>query len=112
MTASTELLWVVLTTVGDIEAGLKLVRHLVAEELVACAQILPPMVSVYRWEGQVQEETEHLILLKVPAQVYPQLEPRLQTLHPYTEPEIVCLGAAHISPTYLQWAIKQVRDPF
>lgn len=100
-------LWVVMTTVSTQEEGQQLAEHLVGERLVACAQVLPPMQSVFRWQGQVTSETEALILLKLPAEGYAHLEQRLRELHPYSEPEIVALEASQVSASYLQWAREQ-----
>ncbi|NJK61721.1 MAG: divalent-cation tolerance protein CutA [Synechococcaceae cyanobacterium SM2_3_1] len=100
-------LWVVMTTVSSQEEGQQLAHHLVEERLVACAQVLPPMQSIFRWQGQVRAETEALILLKLPAEGYAHLERRLRELHPYREPEIIALEASQVSPSYLQWAKEQ-----
>lgn len=82
---------------------------LVEEKLVACAQILPQMISVYGWQGKVEQETEQLLLLKVPASRYPQMEPRLRQLHPYEEPEVIALAAREVSQSYLNWARQQTQ---
>jgi periplasmic divalent cation tolerance protein len=107
---TTAALWVVMTTVSKQEEGQVLARHLVEERLVACAQVLPPMQSVFRWQGQVTAETESLILLKLPAEAYPRLERRLRELHPYSEPEIIALDASQVSSSYLQWAREQIQE--
>jgi periplasmic divalent cation tolerance protein len=99
-------LWIVLTTLPDREAAINLGRSLVQLKLVACAQILPAMTSIYEWEGKICEETEYLLLLKTPKSKYAELEKELRSLHPYAEPEILGLEAAAVSATYLQWAIE------
>ena len=55
---------VVLTTTPDSEEAKRLAHSLVGEKLAACVQILPKMTSVYFWEGKVQTEPEHLLLIK------------------------------------------------
>ena len=55
---------IVLTTVASRDEGEKLARLIVEEKLAACVQILPQMTSVYFWEGKVQSESEHLLLIK------------------------------------------------
>ncbi|MCF2970173.1 divalent-cation tolerance protein CutA [Synechococcus sp. Nb3U1] len=101
-------LMVVMTTVGSAATAQQLAHTLVAERCVACAQVLPSITSFYRWQGSLQTDSETLILFKLPAGAYSQLEQRLRELHPYDEPEIVALAAAQVSPTYLAWALEQV----
>ncbi|MEN9203088.1 MAG: divalent-cation tolerance protein CutA [Thermostichus sp. DG_1_6_bins_120] len=101
-------LLVVMTTVGSPTVAQQLAHTLVAERCAACAQVLPGITSFYHWQGSLQTDAETLILFKLPAAAYPQLEHRLRQLHPYDEPEIVALAAAQVSPTYLAWALEQV----
>ncbi len=105
--SETERLLVVMTTVSSVEQGLRLARSLVEEGRVACAQVLPQITSLYRWQGQIEQEGEQLLLLKLPASRYPQLEARLAQIHPYEEPEVIALEAAAVSQTYLSWALQQ-----
>ncbi len=107
---SSATLWVVMTTVSTQDQGQQLAARLVGEGVVACAQVLPPMQSVFRWQGQVRSETESLILLKLPAEGYAHLEQRLRELHPYREPEIIALEASQVILSYLQWAREQIGD--
>ncbi|MBC8123197.1 MAG: divalent-cation tolerance protein CutA [Gemmatimonadaceae bacterium] len=97
-------LLVVLSTVPDAETGLAIARNLVEERLVACAQLLPAMTSVYIWQETVQQETEHLLILKVPSAGYTQLEAALRQLHPYEVPEIIAIEASRVVDSYLVWA--------
>ncbi|MBW4697454.1 MAG: divalent-cation tolerance protein CutA [Aphanocapsa lilacina HA4352-LM1] len=100
-------LLVVLTTVPDHASGIAIARTLVERRLVACAQLLPPMVSVFIWQDKLSTETEQLLLLKVPAEVYAMLEVALGDLHPYEVPEVVALEAVQVSEGYLGWAVAQ-----
>ena len=77
--------------------------RLVEERLAACVQILPPMRSVYRWEGRIEQGTEVLLLAKTSAAAWPALCARIEALHPYDTPEILTLEAASGSTGYLDW---------
>ena len=92
-----------LCTAPSQEAALELSRTLVAERLVACVNVVPGLVSVYRWEGAVQEDAEVLLVLKTTAARLSELEARLMALHPYDTPEFVALAAEHIAPSYAAW---------
>ena len=94
---------VVLVTAPDPEVARQLARTLVEERLIACANLLPGVTSVYRWEGAVQEEPEVLLVLKTRAGRLPELEARLGDLHPYDVPELVALDPSHVAAPYFAW---------
>lgn len=102
MSAPSETL-VVLTTVERAEDGARLARLLVEQELAGCVQMLPPMTSLYRWQGQVEEASEVLLLIKTTRAVYDQLEAALKQNHPYQTPEIIALPVTAGSAEYLAW---------
>ena len=87
----------------DAEQAKEVSRVLVGERLVACANVLPGVTSVYTWQGEQHESAETLVLFKTRRALYPALETRLKELHPYEVPEIVAVDLAAGLPTYLQW---------
>lgn len=101
---------VVLTTVEKQEDGERLARLLVERELAACAQVLPPMISVYRWQGNVERASEILLLIKTTRDAYPRLESAIKENHPYQTPEIVALPVVAGSDDYLSWVAGSVRS--
>ena len=89
-----------------------LARALVAEGLVACANILP-VRSIYRWKGNVCDEPECTLVLKVPAAHLPRLRDRLVALHPHELPEFVVLDvdqASSLAP-YVAWVNSAGMQP-
>lgn len=76
---------------------------LVDERLAACVNIVPGLRSVYTWRGQRESADENLLLIKTRRDLYPKLEARLRTLHPYELPEIVMVGIEAGLPGYLAW---------
>ena len=82
---------------------------LVERKLAACANILAPCRSVYRWKGAVQREEEHPVLLKTTAERYPQLEEALRGLHPYELPEILAVPIERGLPAYLEWVAAETK---
>lgn len=110
MIPASDLLVVITTLPGDRpELADAIARTLVSEGLAACVQVLPPMTSTYRWQGELCVDRECLVLLKTLADRYADLEARLRSLHPYDEPEIVALPAAEASAGYLAWVASVVR---
>ena len=92
----------VLTTIGADADAAAFARTLVGEQLAACVSILPAMRSVYRWKGQVEEETEQQLVIKTSQGRLGALKARLLVLHPYETPELIVLEAAG-SDAYLRW---------
>lgn len=76
---------------------------LVEERLAACANILAPMASIYRWQGKVQHDTEAVLIAKTRAALVERLIARVRELHSYTVPCIVSLAIEQGNPAFLQW---------
>lgn len=87
----------------------RLARALVEQRLAACATVLPGAQSTYRWQGEIQCETEVLLLIKTPSERVAACMAGLQALHPYSVPEIIEIPASNIATTYLQWALQQTQ---
>ena len=100
----------VLTTVPSAEAGERIARALVDARLAACVNVLPPMVSVYRWKGEVQQETEHQLVIKTERARLAALEEHIAQLHPYDLPELLVLDVEDGDPAYLSWVLTEA-DP-
>jgi periplasmic divalent cation tolerance protein len=90
-------------TCPDLDGARALGRTLVEERLVACAQLLPGIESIYRWEGRVDSAAEVLLVLKTTHASFDRLQARLVALHPYDVPELVALPAVAGLPAYLHW---------
>jgi periplasmic divalent cation tolerance protein len=101
---------IVLVTVPGTEVAEALVRTLVDERLAACGNIVPGIVSIYRWEGAVQRDQEVLILLKTGADRIPELLRRVPELHPYEVPEVVALPVLAGHGPYISWVRRESRS--
>lgn len=98
---------VVLITTGTQEEGLTIAQALVADRLAACVNIITPIESVYRWQGQVRQERESLLLVKTVREHIAPLTKRVTELHSYQVPEIVALPICAGSAAYLRWISEQ-----
>jgi periplasmic divalent cation tolerance protein len=94
---------VVFTTTPDIWEAESLAEKIVSEKLAACVQIMPQMTSFYFWEGEVQKEGEHLLLIKTLKEKFDDLEKFIVANHSYEVPEVVAVDAERISESYLAW---------
>lgn len=93
----------VFTTHPDREGAEALARQLIETGLAACVNILPEITSVYRWEGDLEQGREHLILIKTRRDLYRDLEEGIRSLHPYELPEIIGVPIACGLQPYLNW---------
>jgi len=97
----------VLTTLPNSDAAAELANRLVSERLAACANILPALRSIYRWQGKVQDENEVLVLLKTQVRQYEALEARILALHPYDVPEVIAIPVERGHQAYLDWVVNE-----
>ena len=101
---------VVFVTGPDRETVSGLGRAVVRERLAACVNVLGPVASVYRWEGEVAEATEAMAVIKTTADRLDRLRERILELHPYDTPEFVALPVTGGSEAYLQWIGESVSE--
>ena len=98
------------TTVPDRSTALSLAHGVVERRLAACVQLVDPITSVYRWEGQLREESEVLCLMKVPSERADALVAHVQANHPYDTPEIAAIESSFVDERYLAWARAETMD--
>jgi periplasmic divalent cation tolerance protein len=82
---------------------------LVQERLVACVNILAPMSSIYWWQGQVQRDTEAVLIAKTRAELVERVIARVKALHSYTVPCVVSLAIDQGNPDFLAWIEAETR---
>ena len=99
---------VVLIPVSQDQAQ-ELARTLVRERLAGCVNVIPGSFSVYRWEGELAEDTEALLLVKTTEGAYPALEARVRELHSYQIPELLALNVDQTPTTFAAWLENNVR---
>lgn len=100
---------IVLTTWPADRDPLALATPLIDERLAACVNVLPPMESVYRWEGTVQREPERQLVIKTTASRLEALHARLVALHPYEVPEYLVVEVQAGAASYLDWVVASTR---
>ena len=93
----------VLTTIPVDFDGEGFASTLVGERLAACVNLLPPMDSIYRWQGEVETAKERQLLIKTRVATLTTLQRRIRELHPYEVPEVLVLPVSGGSDAYLAW---------
>jgi periplasmic divalent cation tolerance protein len=88
----------------------ELVRTLVDERLVACGNIMPGVLSVYRWEGETCQEQESVILMETTTDRVQAATARISQLHRHDIPKIVVLDPESANPPYMEWVRTQTRS--
>ncbi|HXR36356.1 MAG TPA: divalent-cation tolerance protein CutA [Candidatus Binataceae bacterium] len=99
----------VTTTTEDNAAAIG--RALVEERLAACANLIGPIRSIYRWQDVVEDGAELLLMIKTRSNLFPELETRIKELHPYEVPEILAVNIEQGSAQYLDWLHDSTVDP-
>ena len=97
----------VLTNLPDQASAQTIASLLVEKRLAACVNIMPPVVSTYRWQGNVETASEVPLMIKTTIKRYPELEAAIRKAHPYEVPEIIALPIHVGLPDYLQWIDSQ-----
>jgi periplasmic divalent cation tolerance protein len=90
-------------TTSTEEEAARIGRSLVEQGLAACANIVPAIRSIYRWEGKTVDDREFLVLLKTRPELFEKLQAVVKGLHSYKTPEIIAIEVKHGSAEYLGW---------
>ncbi len=99
---------IVLTTLGAATDATAFARSLVENGLAACVNVLPPMTSVYRWKGEIEEDVEQQLLIKTTADRVAALQAHFDTVHPYEIAEFLVVPISEGSPAYLRWLVESL----
>ena len=104
--AETDVVTVLMTAPGA-EVAETVVCGLLDERLVACGNVIPGAVSLYRWEGRVHRDEEVVVILKTLRRLVPRVLERAGELHPYDVPELLVQDVTDCSRAYLKWVGKE-----
>ena len=95
-------------TCGDRGEAKAIARTLVNERLVACANILGKMTSIYQWQGALEEQEEVAVLLKTRRDLTDAVTERIKSLHSYDLPCVISLPIQGGNPDFLSWLQGEV----
>ncbi len=99
---------VVFVTAGSAAEGERIARALIEERLAACVNRSAPIRSIYRWQGNVEESEEELLIVKTRRDLFAALQRRIRELHSYSVPEIIALPVLEGNTEYLRWLGEQL----
>jgi uncharacterized protein involved in tolerance to divalent cations/8-oxo-dGTP pyrophosphatase MutT (NUDIX family) len=101
---------VVYVTAGSADEAEQVAQTLVGEKLAACVNRIKSVRSIYRWQGQVEQSDEELLIIKTRKELFSAVEKRVRELHSYSVPEIIALPIIAGSAAYLDWLRDQVAN--
>jgi periplasmic divalent cation tolerance protein len=97
-------------TAGNKEEARNIGKELVTSRLAACVNILDNMKSVYMWDGEVQEDSEVVLIAKTTRERLPELVEKVKSIHSYECPCIVSLPVLDGHKPFLDWIAEEVKS--
>ena len=98
-------------TAGSADEAGRIAASLVEARLVACANLLPGVRSLYWWEGAVQQDDEVVLVLKTRSSLVPRVVRAVREAHSYDCPCVVALPIQDGNPAFLQWIMDETAVP-
>jgi len=100
---------VIFITTKDTAQAETIAQELLAQKLIACANIVPAIKSLFWWEGKIDSSNEALLVLKTLKKSFPRVTKSVKALHSYSVPEIIALPIVAGQQDYLKWVEESVR---
>lgn len=96
------------TSCDSREVLAEMALRLVEDRLIACAQISGPILSIYRWEGKLEQTEEWLLSGKTASRLFQDASHAIRSRHPYRVPEIIAVPISGLSEAYREWIDQQL----
>ncbi|MDI6847609.1 MAG: divalent-cation tolerance protein CutA [Candidatus Bathyarchaeia archaeon] len=96
----------VIVTTANREEAEKIAHRLLDEKLIACANIIGPVSSLFWWAGKFEKAEEYILLMKSRIDLFEKLSETIRVLHSYEVPEIIALPIIEGSSEYIEWIDK------
>lgn len=101
---------VALSTFPNPDKAAEVARTLVNEQLAACVNLVSQIRSIYRWQGEISDDTETLAIIKTTDERFEAMRARLVELHPYEVAEVIALPIEAGHAPYLAWVAGAVTN--
>jgi len=101
---------VIFMTTSSRNEAIEIVRHLLNEKLIACANIIASVRSLFWWQGSVEDMEETLVFMKTKSELFKEISKHIIKLHSYKTPEIIALPITYGSKPYLKWISSVVKS--
>ncbi|MFB0514780.1 MAG: divalent-cation tolerance protein CutA [Candidatus Bathyarchaeia archaeon] len=100
---------IVLMTTATKKEAENIARNLLNQRLIACANIVGPVSSLFWWKEKISRENEFLVLMKTSADLFEKLATTVKQMHSYEIPEIIAVPITKGEQTYLEWLSGSLR---
>lgn len=102
---------IVYVTTENLQQAEHIAETLIKEKLVACANIVPQMQSMYVWKDpqQIEKSSECILLLKTLHEKLEAIEERIQQIHTYEVPCVISFTMDQVSKKYSDWLANQIK---
>ncbi|WP_433680660.1 divalent-cation tolerance protein CutA [Nocardia sp. CA-119907] len=85
-------------------------RELVSDRLAACGNVIPAIRSIYRWQGDISDDAEALVVLHTRKSLVPKIIERANQKHPYDTPQVIAVPVVDVHPGYRTWVLDSTDD--
>lgn len=99
---------IILVTAKDKKEATKIARGLLEARLIACANIIGGIQSIFTWQGKIDNAKEAVLILKTKKTLFKKISIKIKSLHSYQTPEIIALPILDGSKNYLDWINSSV----
>lgn len=98
-------------TTATVQDAKHIAGELLKQNLIACANIIPKISSIYVWEGQLEDVTEAMMIVKTTEKLCKKVIDHIKSIHPYDCPAIVAIPIIDGNPDYLHWTAMSIATP-
>lgn len=98
---------VIYTTLDNEQDARKIANFLIEEQIVACVNIIPNVISIYRWKGKIEEEKEFILIAKTVDENVIKTIKRIKELHNYELPDIIAMPVNNGYDEYLEYIKRE-----
>ena len=99
-------IWIYMTF-ADLDLAKQVARVLLEDQLIACANINQGLISMYRWQGAIEEDNEVAMVAKTRRELFDQVTERVKQLHEYEVPCVIALPIQEGNPDFLLWLQRE-----
>lgn len=100
---------IVLCTTNSKDSAKQIAKTLISAKLAACVNLVDKIDSIYRWKGEIVEDSEVLMIIKTQKALFENLKNKIEEIHPYETPEIISFDISEGSKPYLDWISENTR---
>ncbi|XP_069775296.1 protein CutA homolog isoform X2 [Narcine bancroftii] len=101
---------VAFVTCPNMDVAKQIARNAVEKNLAACVNIVPQITSVYKWKGNIEEDSEVLLMIKTRTTKVDDLSSYVRLVHPYEVAEVISLPIDQGNPPYMKWLSEAVPE--